>query len=145
MPVCPASTHGRGREKRNFLARLSRSTTRLLVPLSRDFCSALLHSVRFHLKLYGMPRAMASYSMKTLEKVLHRTTTRNGAKAGAVQVVIRASGQTLLLSMRLPGGLIAPARLKSLLPASPPGVRVALKAVKGAPVLTFEAFLPERE
>jgi len=144
MLKCPAATLGRGRAKRVFLARLSHSTTRLRVPLSRDFSFALLDSVRFHLKLYGMTRPMASYSVGMLRRVLEGTCPRNGTRSGGAQLVIRGSSSRFVMTLHLPAGLIARARLQALLPSRPPaGVQVTLKAGKRGPVLTLAASLAE--
>ncbi len=127
------------------MARLSHSTTRLLVPLSREFSTALLNSVRFHLRLYGIARPAASYSLEAIGKVMERISPRNGSKASAAQLIIRASGRTFHMTLRLPAGLIAASRLQALLPSSPPGVQVKLKPGRGGPVLSFEALIPGRD
>jgi hypothetical protein len=127
------------------LARLSHSTTRLLVPLSREFNIALLNSVRFHLKLYGIARPAASYSLAALGQVMEGISSRNGARGNAAQLILRASGSKLRMTLRPPAGLIATARLKALLPSPPPGVQVSLKAGKGGQVLTLEAPIPGRD
>ena len=126
------------------MARLSHSTTRLLVPLSREFTIALLNSVRFHLKFYEVGRPAASYSLETIGKVMNRISGRNGSKAGTAKIIIRASGSTLHMTLRLPAGLIAASRLQALLPTSPRSVQVNVKAGKAGPVLTFEAPIPRR-
>ncbi|MCI0655473.1 MAG: hypothetical protein L0170_00170, partial [Acidobacteria bacterium] len=100
--------------------------------------------VRFHLKFYGVARPAASYSLETIGKVMNRISPRNGSKAGTAKIVIRASGSTLQMTLRLPAGLIAASRLQALLPTSPRGVQVNLKAGKGGPVLTFDAYIPRR-
>lgn len=126
------------------MARLSHSTTRLLVPLSREFSIALLNSVRFHLNFYGVARPAASYSLGTIGKVMNRLSPRNGSKPGTAKIIIRASGSKLHMTLRLPAGRIAASRLRALLPASPRGVQVELKSGKGGPVLTFEAHISRR-
>ena len=121
------------------MARLSHSTTRFHVPLSRDFSTALLNSVRFHLKLYGTARPVASYAVGMLGKVLEGACPRNGVRTGAAQLVIQGSAQGLLMTLHLPSRLISPARLRLLLRSPPPGVQVAFKAGRRGPVLTLAA------
>jgi len=127
------------------LARLSHSTTRFHVPLSRDFSTALLNSVRFHLKLYGMARPVASYSVGMLGKVLEEACPRNGVRTGAAQLVIRGSVNGLVMTLHLPSRLISAARLKHLLHSPPPGVQVAFKSGVRGPVLTLAASTAERD
>src|SRR5262245_2168294 len=141
----PAPTPGRCREKRGFLARLTHGTTRLHVPLSREFSTALLNSVRFHLRFYGVARPAASYSLALIGKVMERFSRRNGTRQSAAQMVIRGSKNKLHMTLRLPPGLIAAARLKRRLPSSPPGIEATLKAAKGGPVLTVDISISRRD
>ena len=70
---------------------------------------------------------------------------RNGARQSAAQMVIRGSKHKLHMTLRLPPGLIAAARLKTRLPSSPRGIEATLKAAKGGPVLTFDISISKRD
>ena len=124
------------------MSRPSRSTTRLVVPAHPEFFQALRHSLRFHLRLFAIPRPAALYALAALEEALARTGASTHRRE-KVRLTLKASERTLRIVVRLPAASRL-SRLAGRLPETPDGITLHVGKPAGDAV-TLVAAIPGRD